>query len=346
MIRLFGHISHHYHGRDDFDILEVISIATYSSNPLDARLAWQVYHYLEAKGILHPHATRGFSRQLDQLTLDVAAQLSWMETWPYSLLPLLYLSDAGMRQRAIATALEAQAHKIFTSQQDLTLITEQLKIPRSWVWRACATFCKSSNDPEQTAYCYINCGDKKGAEQALEVITTSLGPQAVVYGDLTPLKRVLIRMREKGMGDEMGSERQMYSDYIQLVEFKERSGSQAGSQSTEVLKNITKRLARKLKEQNGMATGSASYEATMEQVALGEMSRMVGRVMLDYTDSVSLGPLKAIPYPGIEKVANISFSPVQSSMSTEVLGLPITGIGYTETAIDLGLQRYKELLVG
>ena len=346
IVRLFGHKSHSRHGKHDFDLTEVISVSTYSPNTFDSRLAWQVFHYLDAKDVLHPHATRSMSRQLDQLSTDVATQLSWSESWAYSFLPLLYLTDPDLRRNSIVTALEAQAHRLDSSKREFRFLIDQLKIPAAWIWRARAVFCQSCNDFEEVAKCYIRCDDQKGVEQALEVVAATLGPQAVVYGDLQPLIRTLTALFEQGIDGNSIGDGQMYADYIRLVDYKENRKRESGSSEIRDhtkgdMEMIAKRLAQKLREKRA-DTGCTSYEATVEQVALGEMSRAVGRILLDHVDSVSFDPL--YEPDSIRVYADGGYR--QSSMSREVLGLPITGIGYTETAIDLGLHRYKQLLVG
>lgn len=251
-----------------------LSPSSVSGNPLDARLTWQIAGLLRSKRVLTPDELD--NAQLDQLTLALATQLEVAGQLNETFNILLHISDDGAREQYIRDLLHRRASDLFKglrNDQLPTFLTENLKIPTSWILRARALHARAVlADLPLEATLLLQSG---ATDDAHHVLCREVGPQAVITQDYDALRELLGHFADsqhhhhqaRPSGWRTGG--QIYFDYIHLLDLEGRDADDAArGEKKQILARLTGALPSVLE-------GRAGKVALEERVAVGEMAGVV-----------------------------------------------------------------------
>lgn len=199
LLKLYGEKANY----DNFAGLgEIISSENLSNNPLDARLSFQLYQFLQARGIadFDPYTRE---HKADLLATDYAFQLSSLaaDASPASfcdaVFVTLHLTSPTARRAAVRFLLNRHAGSIgdnpATCPTFRTLI-EKLRIPTAWVWTAKALYAKAVlGDQAIEVRCLLRAGEVLEAHGTLCKV---VAPKAVIEEDLEGLGSLIAAFEE------------------------------------------------------------------------------------------------------------------------------------------------------
>ncbi|KAI9659750.1 MAG: Nuclear pore complex protein Nup98-Nup96 [Alyxoria varia] len=193
--------------RVSFNLGSVFAPENLSKNPLDARLSFQLFQALRARGIIdfdidsHEEDEEGnvvlADHKADLLTNTFLASLSQSaDSLPSAAFVALHLSSPGARASTVRSLLARHAAALSTDKTSSTFsyLVDELLIPEAWIWSAKAQHaaCVPGGDPYEQTICLLNAGDIVGAHN---VLCHVLGPRCVIEQEHTRLRKV-IRMFE------------------------------------------------------------------------------------------------------------------------------------------------------
>ncbi|KAI9688364.1 MAG: hypothetical protein M1822_001313 [Bathelium mastoideum] len=255
-----------------------------SPNPLNARLSFQLACLFHARKLASFHDPT----TLDTLALAHAAPLAASPThWPNAIFTLLHLSSASARESAIRAVLTRHAAAldptVSTPQPDttstFTYLVDTLRVPPAWLHDARATYARAVlRDPALEIAALVKAGR---ADAAHAVLCATVGPRAVVSGDLDALRESLgefERVRDDNDHHDQGSGNEgvrvrgwehgggVYFDYVLAVDLAGSELPRVVPERREVLRRLVERLP-------GLMAGRK--ESVEERVAVWEMGRWV-----------------------------------------------------------------------
>jgi len=211
---------------------DFITPATTSGSPIDARLAFQLAHLLNARGI-----TKFAPATLDEYTRDLVFQLaSSAATLCPAVYAALHLSAPAARRASVQALLDRHAAAIgddaATDAATHGVLTATLGVPAAWLWTAKARHAaRALHDPAQQARCLLRAGDL-GAAHA--VLTTVVAPRAVIAEDLDALRSLLADFEAAGaaaagavQGWAAGGA--VYAAFARLMALREGAAADAGA---------------------------------------------------------------------------------------------------------------------
>ncbi|KAI9693408.1 MAG: hypothetical protein M1820_009284 [Bogoriella megaspora] len=269
----------------------IVSPDNISTNPSNARLAFQLGHLLHARNIAH------FTdpTSLDKLTLAYATTLSNANDWLPATLVLLHLSSPSARESSIRALLTRHASQLdpsisspalnTTSNNNFSHLTNVLKIPVRWLHDARAIYARTVlHNPSLEIAALVKAGD---VDEAHRVLCHSVAPAAVISNDLDGLRESLGEF-ERAHGSVVGSggvgERRVkgwesgggvFFDYVYAVDLVGASTEEARRERRDVLSRLVERLPRLVESRRG---GMGGMEV-QERVAVWEMGRWVGEAI-------------------------------------------------------------------
>lgn len=305
-------------------ITDIVMPHNMTGNPLDARLSFQLYHALSAR-----FPTADASRA-DQLAWDFAVQMDAGGEWLWAIFVLLHLTDRNKRQQGIQAILAQRTADIANAQtSEFRALTDEFKIPASWIWEAKALHARSvAQDHVREMECLLLA---KNWEEAHKTLCRIVGPQSVIKQDYATLKRLMDAFEEgKVHIGEWTLGGQVYEDFIDLIQ-----GTSKAHQKVGVLKRLLSALPVMVQERVGTS-------ALDETVAIKEMSAVVG---------------KEVAKAGGEKVSsnfvlehkNYNALTQMTSQGIEtwrVLQLPLASDAYLAHTLEMGMQYYKAVMAG
>lgn len=244
-------------------IIDLLTPASTSGDPLDARLAWQLATLLRSKGIVSPADVPDDT--LDTLSLSLAAQLESSNELSAALKALLHLTGSAAREFHIRSILYRRAPALSAPAS-----TDELKIPASWLWHARALYARSVEENHVAEATYLL---RAGAyDEAHIVLCRIVGPHGVISQDHDSLRELLgdfgaLDQNIRIDGWEVGG--QVYFDYIHLIDLQGKHGEQQGEQKKRVLERMVRALP-------GMIAVRHKLRVDLEErVAVGIMSGVV-----------------------------------------------------------------------
>lgn len=263
----------------DLSLVELLSPASVSGNPLDARLAWQLATLLLNKELV----TRSDvpDGMLDALTMTLSAQLENANELTLALNVMIHLTTPGARAENARSLLYRRASALSDpSNPDAlpTALTHELLIPQAWLWHARALFARSvlEDHISETAF-LLRAGD---VPQAHQVLCRIVGPAAVVSQDYDALRELLGGFEEQHLSGQVaraegwGVGGQVYFDFVHLLDLQGKGGHGYGHAQARELKQVLDRLVKALP---GMLANSAGKKnvGLEERVAVGIMAAAV-----------------------------------------------------------------------
>lgn len=276
-------------------------------SPLDMRLSWQLGLALSTTGRVTygQHA----AQKADAATVAYASQLTSAGEWLEAIFVLLHLSDSAVRKQAIQEHLCRHAGLIGaeTSANFATLL-DNFQIPATWVWEAGALYMRSvTKDPVQEVHCLLRAG---AFVEAHRVLSQQVAPQAIVERDYTTLMSIISQFQgnQHLIPDwQLGGE--IYSQFLALLQHRAKGEIVPRPVLDKMLGGLH-------------AISEAAPETEMVRyAAISDMADETAREILKFT----------------RKKQNME-------LRSRILQLPLTQDRLLTYSVDLGMERYKEVM--
>jgi nuclear pore complex protein Nup98-Nup96 len=205
---------------NDSDIEDVLRPENSQLSPLDIRLSWQLSQALTANGAIR--YIEDDEDKADRTTLAFAAQLTNEGSWLDTVFVLLHLSSDAVREKSIQNHLARHAGKIGSEDsQSFTTLTQNFKIPASWIWEAKALYMRSvEKNPRGEVECLIRAGS---FNEAHRTFSKEVAPKTVVELDYDTLRNLLggFHGKENTISEwHLGGE--IYQDFLELLDSEKR----------------------------------------------------------------------------------------------------------------------------
>lgn len=206
-------------------------------NPLDYRLAWQLYHAFQSMHIAEfrwegDDDSDEVSPKLTSLTLDFAWQLELADQWIWSMFVVLHLLDTNTRACAIQRLLAEHGGEIGDGPEDqnFKVLTEDYRIPHKWIWEAKALYARSvaQDHVKETEYLLEACN----WQQAHETMVQKVAPQAVIENERGMLRKLLDGFQDVRVVPRWNLGGQVYMDYLRFLEIMETQGEEEADTTT------------------------------------------------------------------------------------------------------------------
>lgn len=245
-----------------------------------------------------------------EATLSFAAQLTGEGSWIEATFVLLHLSSAEARKTALQNHLAHHAGKIGSADsQSFIALTQELKIPQSWIWEAKALYMRSvKQDPKGEVECLVQAGS---FDEAHRTFSKRVAPTLIIEQDYATLRALLNGFlgREESIAEwHLGGE--IYQDFLQLVDIQKKGG---------VVDDLV--LQRLLSGLPAVAD-PGNHPDFLEKVAIQLISEDVAKTVVNYGRR--------------GEKANLA----------KVLRLPLTEDRYLQHTVELGLEYYKNVMAG
>ena len=251
-------------------VTNLLSPASVSGSPLNARLSWQLATLLQKKGILT--AAELSDTALDQLSLTLSSQLEAANELVFATNVLLHLTNESSREKHIRDLLYRRASALYdASNPDAlpTVLTQDFDLPEQWLWHARALYARSMLEDHNAEVSYLlRAGD---SAQAHTVLCRTVGPAAIIQRDYDSLRQLLDLFHNTISTETLESWRtggQVYSDYTRLLDLVHRDDDASRATKKELLDRLTVSLP-------GVLEGRAGRVDLEERVAIGEMAGLV-----------------------------------------------------------------------
>lgn len=274
-----------------------------TGSPIDARLAFQLTHLLNARGI-----TKFAPATLDAYTRDLVFQLgSSAATLCPAVHAALHLSAPAARRATVQALLDRHAAAIgddaATDPATHGVLTATLGVPDAWLWTAKARHAADAlHDPARQARCLLRGGDLDAAHA---VLITVVAPRAVIAEDLDALRALLADFDAAGghaavQGWAAGGA--VYAAFAQLMALRDGATADAGDNATAERIVLLRGLASVLPSMD--AQGPQGLEA---RVAAAEMRNVVaeGLVAAERAGGVTVVSLHCRGRREKQSVANV-----------------------------------------
>ena len=243
-----------------------------SGHVLNSRVAWQLALLLRTKGQV-PMAGKVQDQLFASLTTAFAAELEAAGHLVLAARVLLHLRETEKVRRTAITGLVQRNAALIAypspegpEKSDFHLLTVDLCIPRSTILAAKALYAQAQGDLHQQAKLLLAAGL---AQEAHDVLATSVGPTAIIERDYDGLVDVLAQFpRSRPAGWEAQGE--VYQNFVKLVRLPK--SKREGEEGEKLVLALRPGLA---KMEDGLKAGKGSLE---ERVAVAEMRREVDAV--------------------------------------------------------------------
>ncbi|KAF4122690.1 nuclear pore complex protein Nup98-Nup96 [Geosmithia morbida] len=291
----------------DVDLEAVLRPENSQLSPLDMRLCWQLGVALVATG----KVSFGDKAQekADAATLSYAAQLTSSGEWMEAIFVLLHLSDATARQKAIQEHLCRHAGLIGPeTDANFSLLTDKFRIPATWIWEALALYMRSvRKDATAEVQCLLKAGS---FVEAHRVLVRQVAPQAIIergYADLAAMMAQFDGHRELVSDWHHGGE--VYTLFLSLVQHRAR--------------------------------GEAVPRPTLDRLLAGlhAMNESVGE-----DEIIRFAALSDMADEAAKEIVKMTRKKQDVEFRWRILKLPLTQDRLLAYSVDLGMERYKEVM--
>lgn len=308
---------------EDTDVEAILRPENSQLSPLDMRLSWQLGVALGNFTVLAK--SERSNEKADATTVSYAAQLTGAGEWLEAVFVLLHLTDPSARQRAVQDHLCRHAALIGgESDVNFATLTERYLIPVKWVWEALALYQRGV--VKNAAY-EVHCLVKAGAyEEAHRVLIQQVAPQAVIERDYSTLESLMEQFDDhsSAIGDWIqGGE--LYNLFLSLLEHRAK-GEVAP-------REILDRLLAGLQNEQ-VADGEVVRYAALSDMAdetAKEIVKSTRKKQVSPPDDPSHGHHLLTAHQDVE-------------FRSRILKLPLTQDRLLAYSVDLGMERYKEVM--
>ncbi|KAK7220859.1 hypothetical protein V2G26_008862 [Clonostachys chloroleuca] len=276
-------------------------------SPLDMRLTWQLGVALVATGKVS-FGSNG-NQKSDAASVAYASQLTSAGEWVEAIFVLLHLSEPLARKKAVQEHLCRHAGLIDADLEgNFTLLTEKYQIPAPWIWEALALYNRSvKKDATAEVQCLLKAGS---FSEAHRILSQQVAPLAIIERGYKHLSALLSQFdgRQEHISDwQLGGE--VYSLFLTLVQYRNKGDGAPRS----LLEQLT-----------------AGLFAMNEDAADGEIIRFAA--LSDMADETAKEILKST-----RKKQDTEFR-------SKILRLPLTQDRLLAYSVDLGMERYREVM--
>lgn len=276
-------------------------------SPVDGRLTWQLGQALLSTGKVS--YGKDDAAKADAATAAYAAQLTSGGEWLEAIFVLLHLRDATARKHALQEHLCRHAARIGAENgPNFTTLTEKLLIPASWIWEALALYMRSvQKDASGEVQCLLRAGSY---EEAHRVLVNQVAPRAIVERNYAGLSELLSQF--EGRQDnisEWSAGGEIYGYFMALM--KHRSNKES----------IPSTLLERLLAGLHAMSESGSDREILRYAAVSDMADETAREILKMAQKKQ-----------------------DMDLRSRILHLPLTQDRLLAYSVDLGLDRYREVV--
>jgi nuclear pore complex protein Nup98-Nup96 len=218
----------------------------------------------------------------DKITLTYAASLHTPEHWTTAIWVYTHLSSPTTREHYIRSLVNqfASTYSLEEGNATYKYLTDDLRIPSTWLHSAAALQAKSEGDALREATHLIKAEE---LEEAHEVLCRKVGPEAVISRDYDFLRELMdgfvsesqTSRREPAQGWAQGG--QIYFDYIELIDLTgQRSNYRVDEELDNRVQELLAKLQRALETAGRDRLGACGLE---ERVALMEIAGTVANLV-------------------------------------------------------------------
>lgn len=317
------------YGDNTVDLEGVLRPENSQLSPLDMRVCWQLGVALVATG----KVSFGLNAQekADAATIAYAAQLTSAGEWLEAIFVLLHLSDPASRTKAIQDHLCRHAALIGAeSDPNFVILTEKFQIPATWVWEALALYMRGvKKDSGSEVQCLLKAGS---FVEAHRVLAQQVAPQAIIERGYAELSSLISQFQgHQGSIPHWQRGGEVYSHFLALLQHRNRGES--------VPRAVLDRLLAGL---HGMNESIPEGEI-VRYAALSDMADETAREIVKLTrkKQVSRANGQQQQQHGIE----LTLTTLQDvEFRSRILKLPLTQDRLLAYSVDLGMERYREVM--
>ncbi|KAJ4326154.1 hypothetical protein N0V84_003204 [Fusarium piperis] len=295
------------YANDASDLEAILRPENSQLSPLDMRLTWQLGLALVSTGKVSfgERATE----KADAATIAYASQLTSAGEWLEAVFVLLHLSNSVARKMTIQEHLARHAGSIGDETSTaFGVLAEKFCIPSPWIWEALALYMRSV---KKDAYAEVQCLLRAGSfVEAHRVLVKEVAPLAIVEREYDNLSALISQFEGRHMAISnwsLGGE--IYNLFLTLIQHRSKG---------EVPPAVV--LERLL----------AGLHAMDEDVADSEVLRYAA--VSDMADETAKEILKAT-----KKKQDME-------LRAKILNLPLTQDRLLAYSVDLGMDRYREVM--
>ena len=216
-----------------------------------------------------------------------AVQLDSAGEWLWAVFVVLHITRASARDQSLRAILchhakDVTADPPFKSSEAWQVLTDEFKIPATWIWQAKASYARLAEGDRVREATYLIRGSQE--KQAHEVLQRFVGPQCVIgeeWSQLQGLLEAFKSCKDRIVGWSLGG--QIYSDYLQLLLGRDEAKNKGSA-----LKGLLSSLKGLLDDTEQQARGrdEVDRELFLQSVALQEMIRTVSDDILALREKV------------------------------------------------------------
>ena len=317
-------------------IASIVTPHCLSASPRETLISFQLYHALALR-----FPSSADSEKADHLALDVSALLNAREEWVWAIFILLHVHSREQRQSQIQNLLGIHAREIHDST--IKTLTNEFKIPESWIWEAKALHHRSATQDHVKETQFLI--KARNWDEAHKILCQIVGPRAVIERDYVALKGLVDAFRKgKEFVGEWGLGGGIYEDFVILV-LESTTGQDAAKAREQSKPAVLKRLLSGLPAMAQKRVDKADLE---EMVAIREMSDVVAKAVTVLSgEEVSLlfhWGSSTFPAHAIDP---LTWAPnTQGFEPWRVLQLPLAKEASRTHMLRLGLGYYEAVMAG
>lgn len=310
------------------DLEATLHPANCQLSPLDMRLSWQLGLALVANGkISYGEYAK---EKADAATIAYASQLTAAGEWLEAIFVLLHLSNATARTRAIQEHICHHAGLIGPENgQNFAILIDKFLIPATWVWEALAVYNRSVlKNPAVEVQCLLKAGS---FIEAHRVLVQDVAPRAIIergYAELSSLMLQFDGQQDAIPEWQLGGE--IYSLFLSLLQHRKKGETTSRAVLDRLLVGL-----------HAMSDNVSTPEI-LRYAAISDMADETAKEILHLTrkKQVSLSfhntQLRSQDYK-LTKVQDAEFR-------SRILQLPLTQDRLLAYSVDLGMERYIEVM--
>ncbi|KAM5346496.1 hypothetical protein ACJ41O_009501 [Fusarium nematophilum] len=276
-------------------------------SPLDMRLTWQLGLALLSTGKVS--FGQHENEKADAATIAYASQLTSAGEWLEAVFVLLHLTNTVARKKAIQEHLGRHAGLVGDdTSPTFGILTDKFRIPSSWIWEALALYMRSV---KKDAYAEVQCLLRAGSfVEAHRVLVKEVAPLAIVERDYTNLSALISQFEGRhGVISDWSLGGEIYGFFLTLV--THRAKGEAAPLAI---------LERLLAGLHAMDEGAADSEV-LRYAAVSDMADETAKEILRATKKKQ-----------------------DMELRSRILNLPLTQDRLLAYSVDLGMDRYREVM--
>lgn len=309
------------------DLEATLHPANSQLSPLDMRLSWQLGLALVSTGKVSYGESADY--KADAATVAYASQLTAAGEWLEAIFVLLHLSDATARTRAIQQHICHHAGLIGPEAgPNFTTLTDKFLIPTAWVWEALALYNRSVlKDPAAEVQCLLKASS---FVEAHRVLIREVAPRAIIergYAELASLISQFDGQHDAIPEWHLGGE--IYGLFLSLLQHRKKGETTARSVLDRLLVGLH------------TMSDNVSAPEILRYAAISDMADETAKEILHWTRRKQVSILLILcANPKDDELTDIQ----DAEFRSRILQLPLTQDRLLAYSVDLGMERYMEVM--